>query len=206
MPLEVEAALPWIIGALVAGFLAGVLFAWLVASLRRTRLEERLKAAERQNTELAARHAEASSEASQHEANAQVLRTQLAEVRVRVEEAGRALAEKQDLLAQAEQRRTSLESLLKPVAETIGKFDARLGEMEKARGAAHAEMQGQLQILAALAGQLGELGYTLEQARDGALPAISAVPAFGDDFGFMPDDPQQQASSAASDLRSALED
>ncbi|WP_035610294.1 hypothetical protein [Haloferula sp. BvORR071] len=204
MPLEVKDALSWIIGALVVGFLAGTLFAWLVASLRRTRLEERLKAAERQNTELAARHAEASSEAGQHEANAQALRTQLAELRVRVEEGSRSLSEKQELLTQAEQRRVSLETLLKPVAETIGKFDGRLGDMEKARGAAHAEMQAQLQILAALAGQLGELGYSLEQARDGALPAISAVSAFGEDFGFVPD-PQQQASSAASDLRSALE-
>jgi len=97
MPLEVKDALAWIIGALVVGFLAGTLFAWLVASLRRTRLEERLKAAERQNTELAARHAEASSEAGQHEANAQALRTQLAELRVRVEEGSRSLAEKQEL-------------------------------------------------------------------------------------------------------------
>jgi len=48
MPAEVESALPWILGALAAGFLFGVLITCLVVSASRARLEEKLKSAERQ--------------------------------------------------------------------------------------------------------------------------------------------------------------
>lgn len=205
MPPEVEAALPWILGTLAAGFLFGVLLTCLVVSASRARLEEKFKAAERQAAELAARHAAATAEAAQNEKDAQNFRTQLTEARTRLEEETRAAEQQQALLDRAEQRRAALEGLLKPVAETIGKFDARLGEMEKARGSATAELQAQVHILAALAGQLGELGNSLAghaSGNDAPLPAITAVNEFGDDFGFVP---EESAKSAASDLRSALE-
>jgi DNA recombination protein RmuC len=209
MPPEVEAALPWILGTLAAGFLFGVLLTCLVVSASRARLEEKFKAAERQAAELAARHAAATAEAAQNEKDAQTLRTQLAEIRTRLEDETRAVEQNQALLDRAEQRRAALEALLKPVAETIGKFDARLGEMEKARGSATAELQAQVHILAALAGQLGELGNSLAGNSSGSgapLPAITAVNEFGDDFGFMPDaSAEKSAKSAASDFRSALE-
>jgi DNA recombination protein RmuC len=209
MPPEVEAALPWILGTLAAGFLFGVLLTCLVVSASRARLEEKFKAVERQAADLAARHAAATAEAAQNEKDAQTLRTQLVEVRTRLEDETQAAEQHQALLDRSEQRRAALEALLRPVAETIGKFDARLGEMEKARGSATAELQGQVQILAALAGQLGELGNSLGNlpGSGAPLPAITAVNEFGDDFGFLPDagpDPKESAKSAASDLRSAL--
>ncbi len=204
MPAEVEAALPWILGALAGGLLFGVLITCLVVSASRARLEEKYKVSERQAADLAARHAAATAEAAQNETDAQTFRGQLTEARTRLEAESRAVAEARSQLERAEQRRASLEALLKPVAETIGKFDARLGEMEKARSGATGELRAQVHILAALAGQLGELGNSLNNLPGAALPAITAVNEIGDDFGFVPD-PKESAKSAASDLRSALE-
>ena len=55
-------------------------------------------------TELEARHAASQSEAAEHEANGQALRTQLAELRTRLEAESKAAAEKQGLLDRAELR------------------------------------------------------------------------------------------------------
>ncbi|WP_367870512.1 hypothetical protein [Luteolibacter sp. Populi] len=196
MPPELEAALPWVLGALAAGLFLSWLVTWLALSGRRTRLEERLKAGERQLADLAARHAAATSEATQHEANSQALRTQLAEIRTRLEGETRGAAEKQALLDRSEQRRVALEALLKPVAESIGKLDSRLAETEKSHGEGIAALDARMQALAA------QLDVLAEGLPSPALPV--KLPEFGDDFGFVPD-PQQKAFSAASDLRSALE-
>ena len=103
MPPELAAALPWILSAL-----AGAFFGWLITVLalsgRRARLEERIKSEERRLTELEARHASSTSESALYEANGQALRTQLAELRTRLEEESKAAAEKQALLDRAELR------------------------------------------------------------------------------------------------------
>ncbi len=194
MPPELEAALPWILSSL-----AGAFFGWLLTVLalsgRRARLEERIKAEERRITELEARHAATASEAAQSEANGQALRTQLAEMRTRLEDESKAAAEKQALLDRAEQRladtfkalssdalkssaeqflqlaktslqshteeakgdlekrRIAIENLVKPVAESLGKFEHRIGEIEKSREGAYAELRTQVKALAD--GQLG---------------------------------------------------
>lgn len=194
MSPELEAALPWILSAL-----AGAFFGWLLTLLalsgRRARLEERIKAEERRLTELAARHAASQSEAAEHEANGQALRTQLAELRTRLEAESKAATEKQALLDRAEQRlsdtfkalsadalkssaeqflqlaqtslkshtedakgelekrRVAIENLVKPVAESLGKFESRIGEIEKSREGAYAELRTQVKSLAE--GQLG---------------------------------------------------
>jgi DNA recombination protein RmuC len=194
MPPELAAALPWILSAL-----AGAFFGWLITVLalsgRRARLEERIKAEERRLTELEARHAASTSDSAQHEANGQALRTQLAELRTRMEEESKAATEKQALLDRAEmrlsdtfkalsadalkssaeqflqlaqtslrshtedakgeleKRRVAIENLVKPVAESLGKFESRIGEIEKSREGAYAELRTQVKSLAE--GQLG---------------------------------------------------
>ena len=67
-------------------------------------MEERIKSEERRLTELEARHAATQSESAEHEANGQALRTQLAELRTRLEEETKAALEKQALLDRAELR------------------------------------------------------------------------------------------------------
>ncbi|WP_193212767.1 DNA recombination protein RmuC [Luteolibacter marinus] len=194
MPPALIAALPWIICAF-----AGVFFGWLVTLLalsgRRARLEERVRAEERRVTEWEARHAAATAETSELEVNCQAFRTQLAELKTRLEEETKAAKEKQGLLDRAEQRlsdtfkalsadalkssaeqflqlaqtsmkshteeakgelekrRTAIENLVKPVAESLGKFESRIGDIEKAREGAYAELKSQVKALAE--GQLG---------------------------------------------------
>ena len=194
MPPELAAALPWILSAL-----AGAFFGWLITVLalsgRRARLEERIKSEERRLIELEARHASSTSESALYEANGQALRTQLAELRTRLEEESKSAAEKQALLDRAElrlsdtfkalsadalkssaeqflqlaqtslkshteeakgeleKRRVAIENLVKPVAESLGKFESRIGEIEKSREGAYAELRTQVKSLAE--GQLG---------------------------------------------------
>lgn len=201
MSPELEAALPWILCAL-----AGIFFGWLITVLavsgRRVRLEEQVKSEGRRLTELEARHAAAVSESSQHEANCQAFRTQLAELRTRLEDEMRSAAEKQALLERTEarlsdtfkalsadalrssseqflqlastslksqteqakgdleQRKQAIENLVKPVAESLGKFEARIGDIEKAREGAYAELKTQVKTLSD-----GQLGLQRETAQ-----------------------------------------
>ena len=201
MPPELQAALPWILSAL-AGILFGCLITVLALSGRRVRLEERIKSDERRMTELEARHAAAVSESSQHEANCQAFRTQLAEVKTRLEDETKSAAEKQALLERAElrlsdtfkalsadalkfsseqflqlaktslqshteeakgdleQRKQAIENLVKPVAESLGKFETRIGEIEKAREGAYVELKTQVRALSE-----GQLGLQRETAQ-----------------------------------------
>ena len=208
MPPELEAALPWILSAL-----AGGIFGWLITLLalsgRRARLEERIKAEERRLAEAEARHAAAAAEAAEHEANAQALRTRVAELKTRLEDEAKAAAEKQALLDRAEQRlsdtfkalsadalkssaeqflqlartslqaqaesatgelekrRAAIENLVKPVAESLGKFESRIGEIEKSRADAYAELRTQVKALAegqsGLQRETGQLVKALRQ-------------------------------------------
>jgi len=52
-----------------------------------------------------------------------------------------------------EKRKVAIESLIKPVADSLGKFDLRIGEIEKAREGAYAELKEQVRALGE--GQLG---------------------------------------------------
>jgi DNA recombination protein RmuC len=208
MSPELEAALPWILSVLAGAFL-GWLITVLALSGRRARLEERISAEARRLAELEARHAASAAASAAHEANGQALRTQLAELRTRLEEESKAAAEKQALLDRAEQRlsdtfkalsadalkssseqflqlaRTSLtshtedakgelekrrlaiENLVKPVAESLGKFESRIGEIEKAREGAYAELRTQVKALAegqsGLQRETGQLVKALRQ-------------------------------------------
>lgn len=46
-----------------------------------------------------------------------------------------------------EKRKTAIEALVKPVAESLGKFEARIGDIEKAREGAYAELKQQVRTL-----------------------------------------------------------
>jgi DNA recombination protein RmuC len=52
-----------------------------------------------------------------------------------------------------EQRKAAIENLVKPVAESLGKFESRIGDIEKAREGAYAELKEQVRALGE--GQLG---------------------------------------------------
>ncbi|MEI6175722.1 MAG: DNA recombination protein RmuC [Verrucomicrobiota bacterium] len=52
-----------------------------------------------------------------------------------------------------EKRKTAIETLVKPVAESLGKFELRIGEIEKAREGAYSELKEQVRALGE--GQLG---------------------------------------------------
>jgi DNA recombination protein RmuC len=52
-----------------------------------------------------------------------------------------------------EKRKIAIENLVKPVAESLGKFEARIGDIEKAREGAYAELRQQVRSLGE--GQLG---------------------------------------------------
>ena len=201
MPPELQAVLPWILCSL-----AGIFFGWLITLLalsgRRVRLEEQIKSDARRMTELEARHAAAISESAELERNCQAFRTQLAEVKTRLEDEVKSAAEKQALLEGAEQRlsntfkalsadalrssseqflqlaKTSLkshteeakgdleqrklaiENLVKPMAESLGKFEARIGDIEKAREGAYVELRTQVKALSE-----GQLGLQRETAQ-----------------------------------------
>jgi DNA recombination protein RmuC len=52
-----------------------------------------------------------------------------------------------------EKRKTAIENLVRPVAESLGKFELRIGDIEKAREGAYAELKEQVRALGE--GQLG---------------------------------------------------
>ncbi len=55
--------------------------------------------------------------------------------------------------AELEKRKTAIESLVKPVADSLEKFDSRIGEIEKARESAYSALREQVRALSD--GQLG---------------------------------------------------
>jgi DNA recombination protein RmuC len=56
-------------------------------------------------------------------------------------------AQTEEAKGEIEQRKAAIEHLVKPVAESLGKFELRVGEIEKARVAAYAELQQQVKAL-----------------------------------------------------------
>lgn len=184
-----EGPWPWVLVGL-AGFLAGWLITFLIGSARRGRLEERLTAGERHATDLEARLAQTQAAADEEERQAETLRTQVTELKTRLEHEVRAAKEKQEVLEKAEKRlsdtfkglsadalkasteqfyrmakqtleahqdeakgelekrRVAIEQMVKPVTETLGKFEGRIGEIEKAREGAYAELKTQVKAMA----------------------------------------------------------
>jgi len=55
--------------------------------------------------------------------------------------------------SEIEKRKVAIETLIKPVADSLGKFELRIGEIEKAREGAYAELKEQVRALGE--GQLG---------------------------------------------------
>jgi DNA recombination protein RmuC len=194
MPPELAPYLPEIITALVALFL-GWLFTHLAASAKIAAGNERLKSEERRCAEIEARLAQTAAEAERNEVDSQTFRTQLGELRARLEVELKAAADKQALLERAEaklsdtfkalsadalrvsseqflrlaksslatqteeakgeieKRKTAIENLVKPVADSLGKFELRIGEIEKLREGAYSELKEQVRALGE--GQLG---------------------------------------------------
>jgi DNA recombination protein RmuC len=56
-------------------------------------------------------------------------------------------AQTEEAKSEIEQRKTAIENFVKPVAESLGKFEVRIGEIEKARVGAYAELQQQIRFL-----------------------------------------------------------
>jgi DNA recombination protein RmuC len=194
LPAELAPFLPEIITG-IAGLCIGWLLTRLAAAGKIAAGEERLKAEQRRAAEIDARLAQTIAEAGRTGQDAQNFRSQLAEIRARLETERQAAAEKQALLERAEtklsdtfkalsadalrasseqflhlaksslsaqteeakgeieQRKAAIENLVKPVAESLGKFELRIGDIEKAREGAYAELKEQVRALGE--GQLG---------------------------------------------------
>jgi len=178
-----------------AGLVLGAIFTKLVGSGRVATLRERIKSEERRGNEIEARLAQSEAETLRAEQDALSFRSQLADLRARLEVEIKAAAEKQALLERAEakltdtfkalsadalrnsseqflqlaksslsaqnevarseieKRKIAIETLVKPVADSLGKFELRIGEIEKAREGAYAELKQQVRALGE--GQLG---------------------------------------------------
>ena len=57
-------------------------------------------------------------------------------------------AQQDDAKGELDKRRVAIEQLVKPVAETLGKFEGRIGEIEKAREGAYSELKTQVRAMA----------------------------------------------------------
>lgn len=57
-------------------------------------------------------------------------------------------AQQDEAKNELEQRKKAIEQLVKPVTETLGKFEGRIGEIEKAREGAYAEIKTQVKAMA----------------------------------------------------------
>ena len=62
-------------------------------------------------------------------------------------------AQTEEAKGEIEKRKVAIETLVKPVADSLGKFELRIGEIEKAREGAYAELKEQVRALGE--GQLG---------------------------------------------------
>lgn len=166
MPTELSALLPLLLTGL-ATFLAGWAIAQLTASRKSTRLTELLKNEERRVTELETRlDAERKSAAEK-----QIL---LERAESRLSDTFKALSadalkgaseqflhlakstlasQTEEAKGEIEKRKIAIETLVKPVSDSLGKFELRIGEIEKIREGAYSELKEQVRALGE--GQLG---------------------------------------------------
>lgn len=136
---------------------AGLLVGWLVARLAavgklaelRARLEGERDAAREKQALLESAEARMSdafkalSAGVLKDSSEQFLQLAKTSLRAQTEEAK----------GEIEQRKQAIESFVKPMAESLGKFEARIGDIEKARIDAYAELREQVRALTD--GQLG---------------------------------------------------
>lgn len=69
-------------------------------------------------------------------------------------------AQRDEAKGELEQRKQAIDHLIKPVAETLGKFELRMGDMEKSRAEAYTELRTQVKALAE--GQSGLMRETAQ--------------------------------------------
>jgi DNA recombination protein RmuC len=69
-------------------------------------------------------------------------------------------AQTEEAKGDLEKRKMAIENLVKPVAESLGKFETRIGDIEKAREGAYAELKTQVKTLTE-----GQLGLQRETAQ-----------------------------------------
>lgn len=76
-------------------------------------------------------------------------------------------AQQDEAKGELEKRRTAIEQMVKPVTETLGKFEGRIGEIEKARVGAYGELKEQVKQMAeaqlGLQRETGQLVKALRQ-------------------------------------------
>jgi DNA recombination protein RmuC len=166
MPPELLTHLPLILTGL-ATFMAGWAIAQLTATRKSTRLTELLKNEERRVTELETRlDAERKSAAEK-----QIL---LERAESRLSDTFKALSadalkgaseqflhlakstlasQTEEAKGEIEKRKIAIETLVKPVSDSLGKFELRIGEIEKIREGAYSELKEQVRALGE--GQLG---------------------------------------------------
>ncbi|MGB6223617.1 DNA recombination protein RmuC [Haloferula sp.] len=76
-------------------------------------------------------------------------------------------AQQDEARGELEKRRTAIEQMVKPVTETLGKFEGRIGEIEKARVGAYSELKEQVKQMAeaqlGLQRETGQLVKALRQ-------------------------------------------
>ena len=166
MPPELLTLLPLILTGL-ATFLAGWAIAQLTATRKSTRLTELLKNEERRVTELETRLDAERKSAAEKQILVERAESRLSDTfKALSADALKGASEqflhlaKSTLASQTEEakgeiekRKIAIETLVKPVAYSLGKFELRIGEIEKIREGAYSELKEQVRALGE--GQLG---------------------------------------------------
>ncbi len=166
MPPELLTLLPLILTGL-ATFLAGWAIAQLTATRKSTRLTELLKNEERRVTELETRLDAERKSAAEKQILVERAESRLSDTfKALSADALKGASEqflhlaKSTLASQTEEakgeiekRKIAIETLVKPVADSLGKFELRIGEIEKIREGAYSELKEQVRALGE--GQLG---------------------------------------------------
>lgn len=166
MPPELLTLLPLILTGL-ATFLAGWAIAQLTATRKSTRLSELLKNEERRVTELETRLDAERKSAAEKQILVERAETRLSDTfKALSADALKGASEqflhlaKSTLASQTEEakgeiekRKIAIETLVKPVSDSLGKFELRIGEIEKIREGAYSELKEQVRALGE--GQLG---------------------------------------------------
>ena len=166
MPPELLTLLPLILTGL-ATFLAGWAIAQLTATRKSTRLTELLKNEGRRVTELETRLDAERKSAAEKQILVERAESRLSDTfKALSADALKGASEqflhlaKSTLASQTEEakgeiekRKIAIETLVKPVADSLGKFELRIGEIEKIREGAYSELKEQVRALGE--GQLG---------------------------------------------------
>ncbi|MBP7146909.1 MAG: DNA recombination protein RmuC [Acidobacteria bacterium] len=156
--------------ALIAGALAGVLWARHQAAPRLEGLQAELADARRQLDATTAAHQAWKASADEHRRTEEQARQELREAFAKLSQDALAV-NSQQFLAQAseslEQRRRAIDELLKPFKETLDKLERNTHELEGKRELAYGALQQQLQALHQATESLGQQSRSLVGALRG---------------------------------------